>query len=140
MGHIIPPRHLADTAFEGSCPFHGGCLEGLASGPAIVARWGRTLSELGADHPAQDIIAWYLGHLAATLIATFSPRNIVLGGGVMETEGLIDRLRWHAERFSAGYLLPADVIDAIVGKARLGSDVGLHGARLLAERVHRSGV
>ncbi|MEY2926319.1 MAG: hypothetical protein RL367_796, partial [Pseudomonadota bacterium] len=60
MGHIRPARHPADAGFAGVCPFHGDCLEGLASGPAIIARWGASLSNLPADHPGHAIIAWYL--------------------------------------------------------------------------------
>ena len=91
MGHLLPPRHPLDTVFAGCCPYHGACTEGLASGPAIIARWGRPLSELDADHPAHEIISWYLGHLAASLLAMLSPTSIVFGGGVMGTPGLLDK-------------------------------------------------
>ncbi len=50
MGHIRMPRHPDDGDFAGICPFHGDCLEGLASGPAIKARWGASLSELPSGH------------------------------------------------------------------------------------------
>ena len=69
MGHIFPRRHVDDREFEGICPHHGDCLEGLASGPAIKARWGASLSELPADHIAHEIIADYLAQLAHSLIA-----------------------------------------------------------------------
>lgn len=138
MGHIFPPRHPDDTAFPGCCPFHGACLEGLASGPAIHARWGRSLSELPADHPAHAIVAWYLGHLAATLIATLSPARILFGGGVMHTPGLLDGVRAAATTFNAGYLIDPAAIADIIRAPQLGDDAGLRGALLLARRAARA--
>ena len=61
MGHIRMPRHPEDLDFVGTCPFHGDCLEGLACGPAVIARWGQSLSELPEGHPGKRIIAWYIG-------------------------------------------------------------------------------
>jgi len=130
MGHIRLPRHPDDTAFAGSCPFHGDCLEGLASGPAIIARWGASLSKLGADHPGHAIIAWYLAQAMVTFQAVLEPARIVLGGGVTGTPGLIDRVRSEATRSAAGYF---------VGKAQqvivppgLGERSGVLGALALA--------
>lgn len=40
MGHIRLPRHPGDS-YQGTCPYHGDCLEGLASGPAIEEGWGK---------------------------------------------------------------------------------------------------
>ncbi|WP_404710019.1 ROK family protein [Sphingomonas sp. MMS24-J13] len=137
MGHIFPPRHPDDTAFPGCCPFHGACLEGLASGPAIHARWGRSLSELPTDHPAHAIVAWYLGHLAGTLMAVLSPARIVFGGGVMHAPGLLAGVRAAATAFSAGYLIDAAAIADIIRAPRLGDDAGLRGALLLAQRAAR---
>ncbi|GGD12438.1 ROK family protein [Aquisalinus flavus] len=92
FGHIYPPRNGAD-AFAGQCPYHGACLEGLASGPAIMARWGRSLSDLPPDHEAHEIEAFYLAHLALVITLTHMPEKITFGGGVMKTPGLIDRVR-----------------------------------------------
>ncbi|NHK26314.1 ROK family protein [Parvularcula flava] len=92
FGHIYPPRH-ADDPFAGRCPYHGACLEGLASGPAIMDRWGKSLSELPDDHVAHEIEAFYLAHLAVVITLTHMPEKIIYGGGVMKTPGLIDRVR-----------------------------------------------
>lgn len=134
MGHIRMPRHPADTGFAGHCPFHGDCLEGLAAGPSIVARWGASLSELPADHIGHQMIAWYLAQAAATFQAILEPARIILGGGVMETPGLIERVRVEASAASNGYFT-GDPEKLIVPPA-LGDDVGLLGALALT-RVKR---
>jgi fructokinase len=131
MGHIRPPRHPDDREFAGVCPFHGDCLEGLASGPAVIARWGGSLSDLPGDHAAHNIIAFYLGQLTTSLSALAAPRRIVLGGGVLGSAGLIDRIRaWH-ERLAGDYLV-GDPRTLIVPPA-LGDDAGLLGALAVAQ-------
>lgn len=135
MGHFYPPRHPADLAFAGRCPFHGACLEGLASGPAIIDRWGKPLSQLPADHEALDIIAFYLAHLAIGLIATLSPHRIAFGGGVMNTPGLIERIRAQSGALHAGYQFDAGQLAATIDKTGLGDNAGLLGAMLLAQRA-----
>lgn len=131
MGHIRMPRHPADADFEGHCSFHGDCLEGLAAGPAIIARWGASLSELPADHVGHEIIAWYLARAAQTFQAILEPARIVLGGGVMGTPGLLDRVRVEAGKAAGGYFAgsPADTIVA----PALGEDTGLLGALALTQ-------
>ena len=84
MGHMLLPRDPSADPFPGVCPFHGGCLEGLASGPAMLARWGQPAESLPADHPAWALEARYLALAAVNLVCTLSPQRIVLGGGVME--------------------------------------------------------
>ena len=131
MGHIRPPRHPDDAGFAGICPFHGACLEGLASGPAIQARYGASLSEQPADHPAHEIVAWYLAHAVLAAQAMFEPGRIVLGGGVMATPGLIERVRTEADRLGAGYFRGR--AEEIVVPPGLGDRSGLLGALALAE-------
>ncbi len=135
MGHFRVPRHPADTGFAGRCPYHGDCLEGIASGPAIVDRWGCSLSDLPDDHVGHKIVAQALAHLSITLIATLSPRRIALGGGVLHTPGLIDRIRREARRLNNGYLLPDEMIDTVVAPTALDGDAGLLGALMLARRA-----
>lgn len=131
MGHIRMPRHPLDTGFAGHCPFHGDCLEGLAAGPSIVARWGASLSEMPADHIGHQMIAWYLAQAAATFQATLEPARIILGGGVMGTPGLIERVRAEAVAASNGYFA-GDPEKLIVSPA-LGDNVGLLGALALTQ-------
>lgn len=136
MGHMLPRRHPEDLAFAGICPFHGDCLEGLASGAAIRARWGCSLSELASDHPAHAIIAYYLAQLAVALQALLSPQRIVVGGGVMATPGLIDHVRAEAVRLSGDYFGCRDIATLIVPKG-LGDRSGLLGALALAQKALR---
>jgi fructokinase len=131
MGHIIPKRHPNDQDFAGVCPFHGDCFEGLASGPAIKARWGASLSELPSDHPAHEVIAWYLGNLAMAVQLVLSPRRILFGGGVMATPGLIERVRSSAMRQGKDY------ITMIIERPSLGDVAGLLGGLALAEAALR---
>lgn len=130
MGHISMPRHPEDAGFAGSCPFHGDCLEGLAAGPSIIARWGVSLSDLPADHPAHRIIAWYLAQALQTFRAILQPARIILGGGVMQTPGLLDQVRIQTRDASGGYF-PGEV-NEIVTAPGLGTDAGLLGALALA--------
>jgi fructokinase len=138
MGHIRVDRHHADRDFGGVCPFHGPCVEGLASGPAIMARWGTSLSELPADHIAHDVIAFYLAQLVIAQQALLSPRRIVFGGGVMATPGLLERVRVHAATMAHNYFgsTTADYDTLIVAPA-LGTRAGLLGALALAQRARR---
>ncbi len=137
MGHIRLPLHPTDAAanFGGVCPFHGTCLEGLASGPAVKARYGVSLSELSADHIGHEVIAWYIAQAVVTAQAMFEPGRIVLGGGVMGTPGLIDRVRQEAERLGNGYF--RGKATEIVTLPGLGDRSGLLGALALAEAALR---
>jgi fructokinase len=128
-GHLPVRREPGDT-YPGHCPFHGGCLEGMACGPAIEDRWGRPGSQLGGRDEVWDLEARYLaqGILAATYL--LAPQRVVLGGGVMQQPGLLDRIRRHLERQLAGYgsaPLPGGA-DGYVAAAALGPDAGLLGA------------
>lgn len=130
MGHLYVARHPDDRDFAGTCPFHGACLEGLASGPAIIARWGASLSHLPGDHLAHEIVAHYLGQLVVTMQAVFEPGRIVLGGGVMAAPGLIDRVRDAATQLGGRYF--SSRAQDIVSLPGLGDRSGILGALALA--------
>lgn len=130
MGHIRPQRHPEDTAFPGICPFHGDCLEGLASGPAIIARWGASLSELGEDHPGRRIIAWYLAQMVCTLQSIMEPGRIIIGGGVTGAPGLLDLIRTAAQELGSAYFR-GNAADIVVAPG-LGDKAGLLGGLALA--------
>lgn len=138
IGHFRLARHPEDQGFAGVCSFHGDCAEGLVSGPAIIARWGTSLSELAADHRGHAIIADYVGQLCVTLQAMVAPQRIVLGGGVSKAPGLIDAAARAANTQAGGYF-PVD-FTTIVTAPGLGDDSGLLGAFLLASRALESSI
>lgn len=137
-GHIVVRRHPAHGDYPGCCPYHGDCLEGLASGTAIRDAWGAPLSGLPAGHVATAVEADYLGQLCSMLFLTLAPERIVLGGGVSQHPGLIAAVRTQALRRLGGYWgvatdLPA-ITTRIVTPASL-RQPGLAGALLLARRA-----
>lgn len=136
IGHIYPRRHPEDADFAGICPIHGDCLEGLACGPAIMARWGQSLSELPADHPGHAIIADYIAQACHTLFAAVAVGEVVIGGGVANTPGLVERIAARARELDAGYL-PGSNRHTII-RPRLGGDSGITGAMMLAEAAARA--
>jgi fructokinase len=136
MGHLPVKRDPRDTDFRGVCPFHGDCVEGLASGPAIVARWNCTMETLPTDHPGRSIIAGYLGQLAASIVLMHSVERIVFGGGVMSNGSLLPLVRDAAFRCLNGYIPalkdPARMTDHICAPG-LGTRAGIAGALFLAQ-------
>lgn len=101
FGHLKVPRMYGDD-FPGVCRFHGDCLEGLASGPAIAARWGKPAQELEENHPAWDTQAWYLAHGILSLLAIVSPQQVIVGGGVSQAAGLHDKINSRLLEIAAG--------------------------------------
>jgi fructokinase len=141
IGHMLLPDQAADP-FPGVCPFHGGCLEGLASGPAIHARWGQPGESLPVDHPGWALEARYLGLALANLVCTLSPQRIVLGGGVMEQPHLFPLIRKEVVALLNGYIRAAEILDAIdayIVPPGLGNRSGRLGALAMAERLAGSG-
>lgn len=141
-GHIIPRRHEAHGDFPGICPFHGDCLEGLASGPAVEAAWGVSPSQLPDDHPFWEIQSHYLAQLCATLFLTVAPMRIVLGGGVMKHQRLLPTIREKTAHLLAGYLSSISGFPAIetrIVPPACTEPSGLIGAYLLAERAAAKG-
>lgn len=141
-GHIMPRRHRAHQGFAGICPFHGDCLEGLASGPAIIAAWGAPLSGLAQDHVAWEIVADYLAQLCATLFLATAPDRIVLGGGVMAHHRLMAPIRERTRVLLGGYvrgLTEATELERRITTPRCAEPSGLIGAYMLAEQALASG-
>jgi fructokinase len=135
IGHIFPRRHPLDAGFEGVCPFHGDCLEGVASGPAILARSGSSLQELDAVHPQWEIEADYLGQLCAQLVLSVSPQRIVLGGGVMSQARLLPPIRERLAHWLGGYVDRSEILtglDRYVVAPELKDRAGVLGALALA--------
>jgi len=110
VGHMRVPRGPGDD-YAGCCPFHGDCLEGLACGPAIRERWSTDPGDISADHPAWETEAHYIAAMCWNLTCLFAPQRIILGGGVMQADGLLGLVR---ERFSA---LAGDYFQALESAA-----------------------
>jgi fructokinase len=135
MGHMRVPRDQNDP-LPGTCPFHGDCLEGLASGPAILARRGLPGEALPVDDPVWALEARYLAAGLVNVIAVLSPRRIVVGGGVMRHPGLLDDVRSEVQRLLGGYVRTPRIVEAIeayIVAPRLGERAGVLGALALAQ-------
>jgi fructokinase len=128
MGHVRSPHDAASDPFAGACPYHGDCLEGLASGPALEARWGVPAAQLPDDHPGWALEAEYLAYGIANFVCTLSPERILIGGGVMEQAHLYGMVRAELARVLAGYL---QEIPAVIPPG-LGTLSGILGALAMA--------
>ena len=129
MGHVPIARDAGD-AFAGACPYHGGCLEGLASGVALRERWGAAPETLPAEHDAWRLQARYLALGVAAIAAVLSPPRIVLGGGVMRAPGLLARVRAETAKALAGYVRAPDLVPPALGER-----AGVLGAIALAQAL-----
>lgn len=129
MGHLRIPHDRAADPFPGCCPYHGDCLEGLASGPAIQARWGRPGEFLPADHPAWILEAHYLAVAFANLVCTLAPQRILIGGGVMRQPRLFDLMRSELAELLNRYVNTPEL-----APPGLGERAGVLGALILAEQ------
>lgn len=133
VGHLPVRRHPADPQFPGVCPFHRDCMEGMASGPAIVARTGRPLDQSGDADAIWDIEADYLGQLAAQLVLTHSPQRIVFGGGVMQHQRLLAPIQARMLHWLGDYLPHPELRAAgFVSAPGLADAAGIKGALALA--------
>ncbi len=133
MGHLLLPRAEGDD-FAGICPFHGACLEGMATGPAIKARWGMPAEELPPDHRGWSYVVHYLSLAVSNLILTFSPERIIMGGGVMQQEHLFPAIRSSVQSHLNEYIQVEEVIhgiDRYIVPPALGSQSGVLGAMAL---------
>ena len=138
MGHMRVPHNRERDPFAGSCPFHGDCLEGLASGPAIEARWGRRGQELAADHPAWALEAHYLALGLVNLITVLSPQRIIMGGGVMQQAQLFPLIRSEVQTLLNDYVRAPAILERIeeyIVPPALGGRAGVLGAIALAEQA-----
>lgn len=137
MGHVRV-RRVAGDDYAGVCPYHGDCLEGLASGPAIAARAGRPADSLAAGDPVWARVAAEVAEAMAALILTLSPQRILIGGGVGLGAGFpLAAIRRRTAELLAGYVegVDADALEAIIQPPALGDRAGPLGAVALARQV-----
>ena len=138
MGHILVKRHPEDE-FEGFCPYHKDCLEGLAAGPAIERRWGKKGVEL-ADRPeVWDLEAYYLSQALMQYILILSPKKIIMGGGVMKQKQLFPLIQKKVQEWLNGYValptITTDEIQDFIVPPALGDNAGITGALMLAKKA-----
>jgi fructokinase len=140
MGHISVRRHPEDH-YEGRCPLHGDCLEGLASGPAIEARHGITADRLGGDDliRALGIEVFYLAQLMRNLVYMLAPERIILGGGVSQMPGLVERVGAELSTRLSGYPGLEEHESGFVVPPGLGPLSGIAGGLILAGRALDAG-
>jgi len=138
MGHI-PLRHdKAKDPYEGNCPFHGDCFEGLASGVAVEKRWQKSGHALPADHPAWELEAEYIAQALASYSFTLSPQRIIIGGGVGALDHLLPKIQQKTKGLINGYIQSPVILEHIetyIVNPGLGNRSGMLGAIALAEQA-----
>lgn len=133
-GHVLLSKHVEDN-FEGVCPYHPNCLEGLASGPSIEKRWGKKAIELKDETKVWELEAYYIAQALVGYILTLSPHRIVLGGGIMHQEQLFPLIRKKVVELLNGYVRTSQIsdIDNYIVPAALNDNQGIMGCIQLAK-------
>jgi fructokinase len=134
FGHLRIPHDRDADPFPGVCPYHGDCWEGLASGPAVAARWGGQPEEL-TDRRVWELEARYLALGVVSVISVLSPQRVILGGGVMQSDGLLPLVRREVRELVGGYIDAAALgaeIESYLVPPGLGHRAGVLGAIALA--------
>jgi fructokinase len=138
FGHMRIPHDREHDPFDGVCPYHGDCFEGLASGGAIRQRWDAPGDTLTDNAAVWELEAGYLALGLVNVICTLSPQRIVLGGGVMKQPVLLPLVRREVQRLLAGYVDAPELrdgLDEFIVAPALGDRAGVLGAIELARRA-----
>ncbi|MEM1083578.1 MAG: ROK family protein [Verrucomicrobiota bacterium] len=130
FGHWYPRRAPGDD-FPGVCPFHGDCLEGLASGVSMTKRWGREPKDLGDEPQAWEFECHYMAEAAMALLASVNPARVVIGGGVSQAEGFHARIETMLRERASGYYAALDENTPYIVPPKYGQQAGIRGALLL---------
>ena len=135
-GHILIRKKSSDT-YSGCCPFHGECMEGLASGPAIAGRYGKPAVELKDDRAVWELEAYYIAQALVTYTLCYAPQRIILSGGVMHQEQLFPIIREEFTKLMAGYIVTDEVLDVehYIVPCSLNDNQGALGCLELARRT-----
>lgn len=139
MGHIFIPQDIKADPYEGNCPFHKNCFEGLASGPAMKNRWGKSPEDLNKDHKAWDLEAQYISFALINYIFTLSPERIIIGGGIMEQKKLLPLILTIVKKMLNNYIHMEEITDNIekyIVLPSLGKKAGILGALVLAKKEY----
>lgn len=132
-GHILLAKHKKDT-FKGTCPYHENCMEGLAAGPAMEARYGKKAYELTDQEEVWELEGYYIAQALVNYILTLSPERIILGGGVMHQEQLMPIIHREVLRMLNGYILTPQLqdIENYIILPKLNDNQGIMGCIRLA--------
>ena len=136
--HFSIPHDKKEDPFAGYCPYHGDCWEGLATGPALARCWGKPANLLEDDHPGWDLEAKYIALAFTNLIYLYSPMRIVMGGGVSQHKGLLQKVRLKTQQLLNGYVQSDKIlnnIDQYIVSPGLGTRSGVLGAIGLAREL-----
>ncbi len=136
MGHILMRKH-PDDHYEGKCPFHKDCFEGLAAGPSIEARYGSKAYEMPESDPIWDYVSYYIAQALVNYTYILSPEKIILGGGVMKQKHLFKKIHTQYIALSKGYIEKKELLEAIdqyIVYPELGDFAGTFGALALARK------
>jgi fructokinase len=139
-GHLLTRRHSEDE-FAGVCPYHGDCLEGMASGPAIEKRWNKKGNDIPREHAAWEMEAFYIAQAVSTTVLMISPKKVILGGGVMHQTQLFPIIREQVKKNLNGYVGATEIlkgIDDYIVPPGLGDNAGLSGALALGVNALRT--
>ena len=136
-GHILIPKHPKDQ-YEGSCPYHKRCFEGVASGSAIEKRWGKRAAELWDQSIVWEMEAYYIAEAITNYILTYSPEKIILWGGVMHQKQLFNMVRQKTKEKLNGYVYHHMILGQMehyIVAPELGENPGIIGALCLGRRA-----
>lgn len=133
MGHMLV-RPVGGDKYPGNCSFHGQCLEGMASGPAIENRLGFRGQELEKDDPFWSIEANYIAQCIYNTTLMFSPEIVIIGGGVSHAPGLLHKVHTHFSAWLNGYIDTPTVEEYIVNP-ELGDNAAIYGCLAMAKEL-----
>lgn len=131
MGHVLIKRHPDDN-YEGNCPFHKDCLEGMASGPAVEKRWGKKGVELAERSEVWELEAYYLAQALISYTLVLRPERIILGGGLMKQKQIFQLIRAHFKNMLNDYVDLPD-LENYIQPVGLNDQAGIIGGFLLAK-------
>lgn len=130
-GHMLLSKHEKDKDFVGPCPFHDNCFESLASGPSIEKRYGTKAENLYDRDDVWQLEAYYIGQALCNCVMCYSPKKIILGGGVMHNEKLFEFVRKETLKDINGYIKKDEILNNIneyIVSPKLGDNAGILGA------------
>lgn len=131
-GHMLVKKYPGDT-FEGACPYHGDCIEGLCAGGSIEKRYGKKAYLVAEEDEVWTYTGYYIAELIVNLILTVSPKRVILGGGVMKQKQLFPIIREQVPKLLNGYVLKEELQDMnqYIVEPGCGDNQGILGALLL---------